>query len=89
MWSSRTSVHAMPLLLRWPTIRRWYGWAEAFISTVGGLMIVTAALPSNTGWTALDALIVFCTWYPMGVMLMIFASWPLVRMIEERRKRGP
>ena len=114
-----------PLLLRWPTFRRWYGWTDALserqhqalaqrnlrryyqtafddgyvsrvmpylwriIWTVGGLMIVTAALPSNTGWPALDALVVFCTWYPMGVMLLIFASWPLARMIEERRRRSP
>jgi len=54
---------------------------------VGGLMAVTAVLPTNTGRPALDAVIVFSTWYPMGVMLLVFASWPLSRMIEERRKR--
>lgn len=57
------------------------------IWTLGVLMAVTAALPSNTGRPALDALIVFSTWYPTGVMLLVFASWPLARMIEERRKR--
>jgi hypothetical protein len=116
-------ILAMPLLLRWPTFRRWYGWADALserqrqalaqrnlrryyqtafddgyvsrlmpylwriIWTLGVLMAVTAALPSNTGRPALDALIVFSTWYPTGVMLLVFASWPLTRMIEERRKR--
>ena len=54
---------------------------------VGGLMAVTAVLPTNTGRPALDAVTVFSTWYPMGVMLLVFASWPLSRMIEERRKR--
>lgn len=56
------------------------------IWTLGASMAVTAALPSNTGRPALDALIVFSTWYPMG-MLLVFASWPLARMIAERRKR--
>lgn len=112
-----------PLLLRWPTFRRWYGWTDALserqrqalaqrnlrryyqtafddgyvsrvmpyawriIWTVGGLMAVTTVLPTTTGQPAFDALVVFSTWYPIGVMLLIFASWPLARMIEERRKR--
>ena len=114
-----------PLLLRWPTFRRWYGWTDALserqrqalaqrnlrryyqsafddgyvsrvmpyvwriIWTVGGLMAVTAVLPTTTGRPAFDALVVFSTWYPIGVMLLIFASWPLARMIEERRRRSP
>ncbi|MGS0550494.1 hypothetical protein [Xanthomonas oryzae] len=57
------------------------------IWTVGALMAVTTVLPSTTGRPALDALVVFATWYPMGVMLLVFASCPLVRMIEERCKR--
>lgn len=112
-----------PLLLRWPTFRRWYGWTDALSErqrqalaqrdlrrycqtafddgyasrvlpyvrriawTVGGLMAVTTVLPTNTERPALDALIVFCTWYPMGVVLLVFASFPLARMSEERRKR--
>ena len=54
------------------------------IWTVGGLMAATAVLPNNTGWAALDALEVFSTWYPVGVMLLVFASWPLGRMIRQR-----
>lgn len=114
-----------PLLLSWPTFRRWYGWTGALsegqrqaiaqrnlrryyqiafddgyvsrvmpyvwriIWTVGGLMALTTVLPTTTGRPALDALVVFSTWYPMGVMLLVIASWPLARMIEERRKRRP
>lgn len=60
------------------------------IWTVGGMAAVTAVLPSNTGWPALDALVVFSAWYPMGVLLLISASWPLGHLIraraQERRK---
>ena len=109
-----------PLLLRWPTFRRWYGWTDALserqrlalaqrnlhryyqiafddgyvsrvmpyvwriVCTVGGFLAVTTALPSYTGRPALDALMVFSTWYPMGVMLVIFASWPLGRLMRQR-----
>jgi len=54
------------------------------IWTVGGLMAVTAVLPTNTGRPAFDALVVFSTWYPIGVMLLVFASWPLGRLIRQR-----
>ncbi len=114
------------MLLRWPTLRRWYGWTDALsgrqrqalaqrdlhryyqtafddgyvirvmpyvwriIWTVGGLMSVTAVLPSDTGRPSFAALVVFSTWYPIGVMLLVFASWPLGRLIraraQERRK---
>jgi hypothetical protein len=113
----------MPLLIRWPAFRRWYGWTDALseqqrqalvqrnlrryyqtafddgyvsrvipylwriIWTVGVAMAVTSVLPSNTGHPALDALMVFSTWYPMGVMLLAMASLPLGRLIEQRRKR--
>ena len=119
-------ILAIPMLLRWPTFRRWYGWTDALserqrqalaqrnlrryyqtafddgyvsrvmpyvwriIWTVGGLMALTAVLPTNTGAPAFDALVVFSTWYPIGVMLLVFASWPLGRLIrarvQERRK---
>ncbi len=46
----------------------------------GGLMAVTAVLPTNTGRPAFDALVVFSTWYPIGVMLLVFASRPLGRL---------
>ena len=54
------------------------------IWTVGGLMAVTTALPSNTRRPAFDALVVFSTWYPVGVLLLVFASWPLARMLRAR-----
>lgn len=57
------------------------------IWTCSALMAVTAVLPNTAGHPFVDALVVFSTWYPMGVMLTVFASWPLGRMIEERRKR--
>ncbi|WP_457921399.1 hypothetical protein [Verminephrobacter aporrectodeae] len=51
---------------------------------------MTVVLPSNTGTPAFDALVVFSTWYPIGVMLLVFASLPLGRLIraraQERRK---
>ncbi|WP_446667882.1 hypothetical protein, partial [Klebsiella pneumoniae] len=53
-------------------------------ATVGGLMAVTAVLPTNTGRPAFDALVVFSTWYPIGVMLLVFASRPLGRLIRQR-----
>jgi hypothetical protein len=56
------------------------------IWTVGGLMAVTTVLPSNTGRPAFDALVVFSTWYPVGVMLLVFASWPLGRLIRQRAR---
>lgn len=59
------------------------------IWTVGGLMAVTAVLPTNTGRPAFDALVVFSTWYPIGVMLLVFASrhGRLIRQrAQERRK---
>lgn len=31
-----------------------------------------------------SALIVFSTWYPVGVMLLVFASWPLAQMLRAR-----
>lgn len=119
-------ILVIPLLLRWPTLRRWYGWTDALserqrqalaqrnlrcyyqtafddgyvprvmpyvwriIWTVGGLMAVTTVLPNDTGRPAFDALVVFSTWYPIGVMLLVFTSWPLGRLIraraQERRK---
>lgn len=57
------------------------------IWTVGVLMAITAVLPANTGQPALDALIVFSTWYPMGVMILVFASCPLGRMFGDWLKR--
>lgn len=60
------------------------------IWTVGGLMAVTTVLTNDTGRPAFDALLVFSTWYPIGVMLLVFASWPLGQMLrsraQERRK---
>ena len=44
------------------------------IWTVGGLMAVTTVLTNDTGRPAFDALVVFSTWYPIGVMLLVFAS---------------
>lgn len=65
-----------------------------FIWTVGGLMALiaglTAWLPTGTGTPALDALVLFSAWYPIGVMLLVFASWPYGLLIrartQERRK---
>jgi hypothetical protein len=54
------------------------------IWTVGGLMAATTVLPNDTGRAALDALVVFSTWYPVGVTLLLFASCPLGRMIRQR-----
>lgn len=54
------------------------------IWTVGALMAVTTVLPTNTGRTAFDALVIFSTWYPTGVMLLVFASCPLGRLIRQR-----
>lgn len=102
----------IPLLLRCPTFRRWYGWTDALLErqrqaltqrdlrryyqtafddgytprvmpyvwriiwTVGGLMAVTTLLPNDTGRPAVDALVVFSTWYPIGTLLVVLASIP-------------
>ncbi|MDI7374307.1 transposase, partial [Cronobacter sakazakii] len=39
---------------------------------------------TNTGRPAFDALVVFSTWYPIGVMLLVFASRPLGTLIRQR-----
>lgn len=52
------------------------------IWTVGGMSVTTAVLLSNTRQPALDALLVFSTWYPAGVLLLIFVSLPLGRMMR-------
>jgi hypothetical protein len=39
---------------------------------------------TNTGRPAFDALVVFSTWYPIGVMLLVFASRPLGRLTGQR-----
>lgn len=57
------------------------------IWTVAGLTTLTAALPSNTEWPALDALVVFSTWYPTGALMLVCASWPLGRMIRANNRK--
>lgn len=118
-------ILAVPMLLRWSRLRRWYAWTDALserqrqalvqrnlrryyqtafddgyvsrvmpyvwriIWTVCGLMAATAVLPSNTERPALDALVVFSTWYPIGAMLVVFASMPQGKLIcrkPEHRK---
>ncbi|MGS6245444.1 hypothetical protein, partial [Enterobacter hormaechei] len=59
----------------------------SIIWTVCGLMALTAVLPTNTGRPAFDALYVFSTWYPIGVMLLLFASRPLGRLITKRAQQ--
>jgi hypothetical protein len=49
-------------------------------------MAVTAVLPTNTGRPAFDALVVFSTWYPIGVMLLVFASRP--RPVDSPKSTG-
>jgi hypothetical protein len=41
-------------------------------------------MTNDTGRPAFDALVIFSTWYPIGVMLLVFASWPLGRLIRQR-----
>ena len=53
------------------------------IWTVGRLMAVTAVLPSNTEHSALDAFAVFSTWYPVGVMQVVYALWPFLKPIDK------
>jgi hypothetical protein len=54
------------------------------IWTVGGLMAVTAVLLYQHRTASLRCLAVFSTWYPIGVMLLVFASRPLGRLIRQR-----
>ncbi len=58
------------------------------IWTVGGLMAMTTVLPGSAGQPALDALMLFSIWYPMGVTLLAFASLPLCRMLRARALEG-
>jgi hypothetical protein len=115
-------ILSTPLLLRWSTFRRWYGWTDALSDwqrqaltqrnlrryyqiafdegyvfrmtpymwriswTVGGLMVVITVLPS-TGQPALDALILFSNFYPIGVILLVIASLPLGQIVRARVQR--
>ena len=49
------------------------------IWTTVGLMILTAVLPGDTGVPGLDALVVFSVFYPIGVMLLVLVSMPLMK----------
>lgn len=61
-------------------------YALRLIWTVAGLMALEAALPTDTGIPVLDALAYFLSWYPMGVLILIIASWPLRQLLEARLK---
>ena len=71
-----------PLLLRCPPFRRWYGRTDA-LSERQRQALAERGL-RRYYQTAFDALVVFSTWYPIGVMLLVFASRPLGRLIRQR-----
>lgn len=54
------------------------------------MMVAEAVMPKEIGGTTLAAITLFASWYPMGVMLLLVASWPLSRILrtraQERRK---
>lgn len=55
--------------------------------TFGFLTALTAILPNNTGIPIYDALLFFSTWYPMGVILLIFISCPISKLISSKRHK--
>ncbi|MGS6264667.1 hypothetical protein ACVGWD_02320, partial [Enterobacter asburiae] len=57
----------------------------AFMWRVGGLLALTAVVPTNTGRPALEALVLLSTWNPIGVMLLFFGSRPFGRLIRHRQ----
>ncbi|MGS6255482.1 hypothetical protein, partial [Enterobacter asburiae] len=54
------------------------------ICRLGGFMGVTALVPTNTGRPAFYALVFFSTWFPLGVMVLFFASSPVGRLMRQR-----
>ena len=69
-------------------VRRVMPYVWRLIGTAGAWMALTLALPTDTGHPAFNALVVFALWYPMGTMLVVFASWPLGHVIRDRANRG-
>lgn len=51
--------------------------------SVGTLLAVTMLLPTSLGHPAIDGLLVFSPWYPMGVMVLVFASCPIGQMCKD------
>ena len=121
-----TMIAVVPLLLKWPSFRRWFCWTDALserqrqalahrdlqryyrsafedgyvsrmlpylkriMGLIAVLMVSDMVMPKEIGGTTLAAITLFVSWYPMGVMLLVFASLPLGRLIraraQERRK---
>lgn len=54
------------------------------------LMVADTVMPKEIGGTTLAVITLFASWYPIGVMLLLAASWPLGKMLraraQERRK---
>lgn len=51
--------------------------------SLGILIAVTTLLPTSLGHPAIDGLLGFSAWYPMGVMILVFASCPIGRMCKD------
>ncbi len=119
-------IAVVPLLLKWPSFRRWFCWTDALseqqrqalaqrdlrryyqsafedgyvsrtlpylkriMGLIAVLMVVDMVMPREIGGTTLAVITLFASWYPMGVMLLLTASWPLSRILlaraQERRK---
>jgi hypothetical protein len=52
--------------------------------TASCLMAATSVMPHNTSHPALDALVVFSTWYPLGVLCLALTSLPLGHLLTRR-----
>ncbi len=59
-----------------------------YLTRIIAVEIVTSFIPSfvpeKPTSSTLKAFVIFASWYPMGVMLLVFASVPLVHIFRER-----
>ena len=72
-------------------VSRTLPYLKRIMGLIAVLMVVDMVIPKEIGGTTLAAITLFVSWYPMGVMLLVFASLPLGRLIrvkESEPNRG-
>lgn len=64
-----------------------YAWR--LIWTMAAMLVPSTLLPAATGIPVLDSLLLFPMWYPLGTLVLLFASCPIGRLLEARRNGRP
>lgn len=64
-----------------------YAWR--LIWATATLLAPSMLLSDATGIPVLDALLLFPMWYPLGALVLLFASCPIGRLLETRRNGRP